>query len=180
MQSVIGRPVAVRLEPCETAWARVVDPGGKPVARPPGDLIVMMVVTPGPLSSPANDKAGVLPADEDNLTTVNPVNYPNELSPDAGGRITLPVLIPGATYRVLDDTAARPARRSARNSPSSRGRRSTWATSGSRSLRDEAGENLHGFGWSFLDALNSALRISRLPTSTFSVPSRVGQSTVLA
>jgi hypothetical protein len=66
----------------------------------------MMVVTPGPSRSPASAKAGVLKADEDNLSSVDPVNYPNELSPDADGRITLPVLIPGATYRVLDYTAA--------------------------------------------------------------------------
>ena len=40
------------------------------------------------------------------MTSVDPVNYPNELIPDADGRITLPALIPGATYRVLDYTAA--------------------------------------------------------------------------
>ncbi len=66
-----------------------------------------MVVTPGPALSNAKDQAGVLVADEGNLTTVDPVNYANELASDADGRITLPVLIPGATYRFIDDTTFR-------------------------------------------------------------------------
>ncbi len=105
-KSAAGGPVTVRLEPCGAARARLVDPGGKPVAKPLRDLMVMMVVTPGPTRSPANGEAGVLSADEDNVASVDPVNHPNELRPDAGGRIMLPVLIPGATYRVLDYTAA--------------------------------------------------------------------------
>jgi protocatechuate 3,4-dioxygenase beta subunit len=104
--SAAGGRVTVRLEPCGAVKARVVDPAGNPVAKPLRDLMVMMVVTPGPSRSSASAKAGVLRADEDNLSSVDPVNYPHELSPDAGGRITLPVLIPGATYRVLDYTAA--------------------------------------------------------------------------
>ncbi len=105
-KSAAGGPVTVRLEPCGAARARVVDPGGKPVAGRLINLIVVMVVTLGPSGSPANDNSGILPADAGNLTGVDPVNYPNELSPDADGRITLPALIPGATYRVLDYTAA--------------------------------------------------------------------------
>ena len=63
-----------------------------------------MVVTPGSASNnSSNDKAAnLLAADEDGLTKVDPINYPNELAPDAGGRFTLPVLIPGATYRLID------------------------------------------------------------------------------
>ncbi len=108
-KSASGGPVSVRLEPCGAARARLVGPGGKPVAGrlPRGYLIFSMVVTPGPPSSTAKDQAGLPFADEGSLTAVDPVNYANELVCDADGRITLPVLIPGATYRFLDDTTPR-------------------------------------------------------------------------
>jgi hypothetical protein len=41
-------------------------------------------------------------ADEGELTDVDPINYETALAPDALGRIELPVLIPGATYRFID------------------------------------------------------------------------------
>ncbi len=56
-QSAAGGPVTVRLEPCGAARARIVGPGGKPVAGYPprrvrgvynGLLRCSMVVTPGP------------------------------------------------------------------------------------------------------------------------------------
>ncbi|MGO9465510.1 MAG: hypothetical protein ACLQIB_57865 [Isosphaeraceae bacterium] len=107
-KSAAGGPVTVRLGPCGAAKARVVDPGGKPVAgHLPQPLFIMMVVTPGPPAySLANDQAGLLFADDDELRRVDPVNYENEPVADAGGRITLPVLIPGATYRVIDYSTA--------------------------------------------------------------------------
>ena len=107
-KSAAGGPVTVRLEPCGAARARLVDPDGKPVAGrlPRGSSMITMVVTPGPPYSTAKDKAGLLAADEDDLTVVDPVNYENELVSDADGRITLPVLIPGATYRFIDYTTA--------------------------------------------------------------------------
>ena len=65
-----------------------------------------MVVTPGPArTSFSNDKAGsLLFADEGGLTNIDPINYETAPAPDALGRITLPVLIPGATYRFIDYT----------------------------------------------------------------------------
>ncbi len=53
-----------------------------------------MVVTPGPHPSYRRRPAALLAADEDSLTSVDPVNYANEPDSDADGRIMLPVLIP--------------------------------------------------------------------------------------
>ena len=105
-KSAAGGPVTVRLEPCGAARAWLVDPDGKPVAKPVRKLIITMVVTPGPAQQLlANDKAAsLLSADEGDLTVVDPINYETALAPDALGRITLPVLIPGATYRFIDYT----------------------------------------------------------------------------
>ena len=66
-----------------------------------------MVVTAGPSFSPANEKAGHILADEGSLAQIDPINYGKGLVTDAEGRITLPVLIPGATYRITDVTTAR-------------------------------------------------------------------------
>ena len=106
VKSAAGGPVTVRLEPCEAARAWLVDPDGKPVTKPVRNLIITMVVTPGPArNSFSNGKAaGLLSADEGGLTNVDPINYETALAPDALGRITLPVLIPGATYRFIDST----------------------------------------------------------------------------
>ena len=106
-KSAAGGPVTVRLEPCGSARAWLVDPDGKPVAKPVRNLILTMVVTPGPARNhSSNDKAaGLLSADEGGLTDVDPINYETALAPDVLGRITLPVLIPGATYRFIDYTA---------------------------------------------------------------------------
>ncbi len=107
-KSATSGPVTVRLEPCGAARMRFVGPGGKPVARglPLGRLVFTMVVTPGPTYSNARGTATLLAADEDNLNTVDPVNYPSEPVPDADGRVTLPVLIPGASYRFIDHSTA--------------------------------------------------------------------------
>ncbi len=100
-------PITVRLEPCGAATARILDPDGRPVAgRLPRESLTM-VVTPGPPYSNVPDKSGRLFAEEADLSGVNPINYPNGLACDIEGRLTLPVLIPGATYRVTDRTTAR-------------------------------------------------------------------------
>ena len=100
-------PITVRLEPCGAAKARLVEPDGKPIAGRPLRRVVTMVVTPGSLGTLANEKAGLLAADEAYLNQVDPVDYENPPASDADGRITLPVLIPGAMYRLVDFTTAR-------------------------------------------------------------------------
>jgi hypothetical protein len=105
-KSAASGPVKVRLEPCGSARAWLVDPEGKAVAKPVRDLSVTMVMTPGPVrdTSPNNKSTGLLSADEWSLTELDPINYETEPAPDPGGRLTLPVLIPGATYRFIDYT----------------------------------------------------------------------------
>ncbi len=66
-----------------------------------------MVVTPGSPDTPANEKAGLLAADAAPLRGVDPINYEKPIVSDADGRVTLPALIPGATYRLTDFTTNR-------------------------------------------------------------------------
>jgi hypothetical protein len=46
---------------------------------------ITMVVTPGSLDTPTNEKAGLLAADETGLNQVDPINYENPLASDADG-----------------------------------------------------------------------------------------------
>jgi hypothetical protein len=41
------------------------------------------------------------------LSTVDPIHYQDGHLSDADGRITLPALIPGATYQIIDRTVVR-------------------------------------------------------------------------
>ena len=100
-KSATGGPVTVRLEPCGAARMRVVGPDGKPVVGRLSRASIEMVVTPGPPYS-RDDKSGLLFANEAGVNSIDTVNYPTVLASDAEGRLTLPVLIPGATYRFID------------------------------------------------------------------------------
>ena len=48
VKAAAGGPIAVRLEPCGTAMARLVDPTGKPLVGHRDPYLISMVVTPGP------------------------------------------------------------------------------------------------------------------------------------
>ncbi len=139
-KSASDEPIAVRLESCGTATARLVRPDGRPFASsggPTRTAIIAMVVTPGPMSSPKTRQEGALLADIGFLTGVDPINYEKFPTSDSQGRIVFPALIPARTTgsSTTRPSAMRPAPRSARSSPSSPARRSTWATSASRSRR---------------------------------------------
>jgi len=99
-----GGSVTVRLEPCGAAKARLVDSTRKPLGQfqAPPSLAIMMDVTPGPTLLAPQQKTERLDADEDGLNRIDPINYPKPVVSDAQGWITLPVLIPGATYRFID------------------------------------------------------------------------------
>ena len=60
---------------------------------------------PGPHRS-SQDKADQdrLAADQDFVARFDPIHYPKGLVSDAQGQLTLPALIPGATYRIYDGT----------------------------------------------------------------------------
>jgi hypothetical protein len=105
-KSMASGPYTVRLEPCGSARAWLIDPDGKPVAKPVRGLNIRMVVTPGSAMNahPNEKEASLLSADEGELTDVDPINYETAPAPDVLGRIELPVLIPGATYRLIDHT----------------------------------------------------------------------------
>jgi RNA polymerase sigma factor (sigma-70 family) len=97
-------PIKVRLEPCGRATARLVDPKGKPLAGYRDPYMISMVVTPGPdRSAPAMPNDDQLAADADYLSRIDPERYADLVS-DPQGRVTFPVLIPGATIRVFDNT----------------------------------------------------------------------------
>jgi hypothetical protein len=90
-------PLTVRLAPCGSAKARLVDTRGQPLKNfPPGNpLLVELVVTPG--SSFASESGPV--ADTARLSALDPKSYGN-LRSDRDGRCILSALIPGATYRI--------------------------------------------------------------------------------
>jgi hypothetical protein len=96
-----GEDLNIRLQPCGQATARFVGPDGKPVAklRPHFEF----VATPGPsrYSRKKQDEAE-LTADTESMGNLDRKHYWNGPLTDALGRATLPVLIPGAMYRILD------------------------------------------------------------------------------
>ncbi len=135
-RSGTGGPVTVRLEPLGAARARLVGPDGQPVDRFPAvSGLVTMVLVPGPPRQDVVAKQGPLFATESSLVPLDPVNHADEPRSDAHGRLTLPALIPARL--IASWTARRPSAaaspRSARSSPSSPARCSTWATSSSPS-----------------------------------------------
>ena len=93
--------MTVRLQPCGTAQARLVDPNGQPVAGYQAQYLISMIVTPG-ASRASRDPADAnrLLAEADFLTRIDSINYLKEPTSDAQGRIVFPALIPGATYRI--------------------------------------------------------------------------------
>ncbi|MFI5459789.1 MAG: sigma-70 family RNA polymerase sigma factor [Isosphaerales bacterium] len=105
-KSAAGGPVTVRLERCGTVKARLVGPGGKPVERYRLPSTAM-IVTPGAIFKPTDERAGRLFADEVSLSGLDPTRYKTHPSSDAQGRVVLSALIPGATYRFADTTTYR-------------------------------------------------------------------------
>ena len=126
--------VTVRLEPCGTATARLVDADGRPVAGYRDELLISMVVTPGP--EPAQPR----PRRRERLFGRSgyacPGSIPINYCEGAGVRRPGPDHIPGpdprrdlSHHRPHDDPRSVTACSSAKTSPSSPARPSTWAIS---------------------------------------------------
>jgi hypothetical protein len=99
--------VNVLLEPLGDARARLVDPSGRPIPHSRADsALTTMVVTPGPTAG-SRDKADQdrLTADEDVVARFDPIHHQKGPVSDDRGQLTVPALIPGATYRIYDVNA---------------------------------------------------------------------------
>jgi protocatechuate 3,4-dioxygenase beta subunit len=103
-RSAASGPPTVRLEPCGSARCRLVDPESKPLGRYPATGLLLLVATPGPTHRRNPAKADPLFADELAVNRLDMVNYRRDARSDAEGRATFPMLIPGASYRVVDRT----------------------------------------------------------------------------
>jgi hypothetical protein len=102
-----GQPVTVRLESLGAARARLVNAEGKPIAmRLPPAFVTMLVTTGPPVGGPQSN-SGQLSADQSSLSEFDPVNHAKSLVSDAAGRVEIPALIPGATYRLTDRSTMR-------------------------------------------------------------------------
>ena len=96
--------LTVRLEPCGQARARFVGPDGKPIEKLDMGPYFKLIMTPGSVHTGSIDRGSKLAADETWVASVDPEHYVRPHGPvtDAEGRITLPDLIPGAPYRIVD------------------------------------------------------------------------------
>ena len=102
-----GEPIVVKLKPCATATARLVDPVGKPLAGYQHQSLISMVVTPGEFNGVKSRKDRTTLADQDTLTGIDTINYAKAPAADGQGRVVFPALIPGASYRISDQSTAR-------------------------------------------------------------------------
>ncbi len=94
-----GEDVTVRLRPCGRATARLVGTDGKPLAGlfPQFEILG----SPGPrLDTRDKREQAELAADTLYVPSVDPLYHRSRPRTGADGRITLPDLIPGATYRI--------------------------------------------------------------------------------
>ncbi len=100
-----GKELTIQLQPCGQAIARFVGPDGKPLAAvdPRRLSLFEILVTPGPhaMTRDKNEQSQ-LAADALSVELIDRNHYADPPLTDAAGRITLPVLIPGARYRISD------------------------------------------------------------------------------
>jgi len=97
-----GEEATVRLVPCGEAVTRLVDTDGKPIIGQA--LGLELVVTPGPSRNDLKKvyEKGQMAADADYVANIDRHNYRSGPLTDSEGRVTLPALIPGATYRIVE------------------------------------------------------------------------------
>jgi RNA polymerase sigma factor (sigma-70 family) len=98
-----GEEVTVQLQPCGQAKARLVGPDGQAVARAHPWLEILATPAGTEFSRDRKDR-GQLSPDVALLGSVDPKHYRYGRRPltDTQGRVTMPALVPGAPYRLLD------------------------------------------------------------------------------
>ena len=102
-KSAADGPVTVQLGPCGMAMMRLVDPAGDPVAGHAMAGWISIVASPGPSPHRRRDPGDErLDADETPLIAFDRDGYRGRLTSDGRGRLTLPALIPGTSYRIYD------------------------------------------------------------------------------
>ena len=158
-KSAAGGPITIRLEPCGSAVARLVDAGNKPVAGYRDQLMSSMIVRFGP--DPARgDPAGAneLATESGYLTRIDPINYAATPQSDALGQITFPALIPART--IESRSAIQAALPSAKTSWSSPAKPPSWAISRSGSPRpDDNRVTISPATWDTMAAGNTVPRV---------------------
>ena len=98
-ESDAGKPLRVEMEPCGSLTMRFLDPDGKPVAGHSPTL--MIVFTSGKPKYGFSNKTDMPRADETFAQNFDRVNC-WAIVTDESGRITIPTLIPGLVYRLLE------------------------------------------------------------------------------
>jgi hypothetical protein len=103
-----SEPVEVRLLACGSAGMRLVNREGKPLVnyRPIPYGIAMRLKPRFPANLKKQKQASADP-DEIRLTDMDCLHYVDGRVTDGQGRITLPALIPGVTYRFSDNGSER-------------------------------------------------------------------------
>jgi RNA polymerase sigma factor (sigma-70 family) len=100
-----GEDLTVRLQPNGRAKARFVGPDGRPIAGFALGRGFQIVVTPGPpnLTTKPDDQPKRL-ADAADMANIDQPHYLDFPRADNDGRVTLPNLVPGALYRICDQS----------------------------------------------------------------------------
>ena len=96
-----GEDVTIRLQPCGQAKARFIGPDGKPITKHRPHFEIVVTPGPSPISRDKREQTE-LAADASLVANVDRKHYWRGPFTDAEGRITLPALIPGALYRIID------------------------------------------------------------------------------
>ena len=99
----VGEDLLVQLKPNGRGRARFVGPDGRPLAGFQLGFNFELIITPGPpRNSRRKEDRGKLAADAGDMVNMDLRHYRNFPPADSDGLVTLPNLIPGAVYRIID------------------------------------------------------------------------------
>jgi RNA polymerase sigma factor (sigma-70 family) len=101
----MGKALTVRLTPCGSARVRLLDAKGRPLPNyRPNPFGFAVLVPPAFVTDPKSRGTKLPAAASMRLVSLDRRHYPypDSLKTDAQGRLTLPALIPGATYQLWE------------------------------------------------------------------------------